>query len=246
MTRYKLTLEYDGGPFVGWQRQDNGPSVQQALEEAVFGFCGEAVTVQGAGRTDAGVHALGQVAHVDIEKPSAAETLRDALNAHLKPNPIAVLAAEAVDAEFHARFSAIRRRYLYRIVNRRAPLALERGRAWFVPQPLDAGAMHAAAQHLVGHHDFTSFRAKECQSETPVKTLDRLEVSRHGETLEIAATARSFLHHQVRNFAGSLRLVGEGKWPPERVADVLAARDRAAAGPTAPPDGLFLLSVDFG
>ena len=246
MTRYKLTLEYDGGPFVGWQRQDNGPSVQQTLEAAVLGFCGETVTVQGAGRTDAGVHALGQVAHVDIGKDTDAETVRDALNAHLKPQPIAVLEAEAVSEDFHARYSAVRRRYRYCIVNRRAPLALERGRAWFVPQPLDAAAMHRAAQSLVGHHDFTSFRAKECQAESPEKTLDVLEVSRLGEAVEIRAEARSFLHHQVRNIAGSLKLVGEGRWPEAKIAEVLAARDRAAAGPTAPPDGLTLVGVDYG
>jgi tRNA pseudouridine38-40 synthase len=245
VTRYKLTVEYDGGPFVGWQRQDNGPSVQQALEEAVLGFCGETAAVQGAGRTDAGVHAYAQVAHVDIEKATDAETVRDALNAHLKPQPIAVLEAEAVSDDFHARFSAVRRRYLYRIVNRRAPLALERGRAWFVPQPLDVEAMNRAAHSLVGHHDFTSFRAKECQADSPEKTLDVLEVSRHGEAVEIRAEARSFLHHQVRNIAGSLKQVGEGRWPEEKIAEALAARDRAAAGPTAPPDGLYLVGVDY-
>ena len=245
MTRYKLTVEYDGGPYVGWQRQDNGPSVQQALEEAVAGFCGETATVQGAGRTDAGVHALGQVAHVDIAKDTDAETVRDALNAHLKPQPIAVLEAEAVSDDFHARFSAVRRRYLYRIVNRRAPLALERGRAWFVPQTLDAAAMHRAAQALVGHHDFTSFRAKECQADSPEKTLDRIEASRLGEAVELRCAARSFLHHQVRNFVGSLKLVGEGKWPEAKIGEVLAARDRAAAGPTAPAEGLYLVGVDY-
>lgn len=245
MTRYKLTVEYDGGPFVGWQRQDNGPSVQQALEEAVEGFCGERATVQGAGRTDAGVHALGQVAHVDIAKATDAETVRDAVNAHLKPLPIAVLAAEAVSDDFHVRFSATRRRYLYRIVNRRAPLALERGRAWFVPQPLDAAAMHRAAQALAGHHDFTSFRASECQADSPEKTLDRIEVARLGEAVELRTEARSFLHHQVRNFMGSLKLVGEGKWPERRIAEVLEARDRAAAGPTAPAEGLYLVAVDY-
>lgn len=246
MTRYKLTVEYDGGPFVGWQRQDNGPSVQQALEEAVQGFCGERTTVQGAGRTDAGVHALGQVAHVDIAKETDPETVRDALNAHLKPQPVSVLAAEVAGEDFHARFSATRRRYLYRIVNRRAPLALERGRAWFVPQPLDAAAMHRAAQSLVGHHDFSSFRARECQADSPEKTLDLLEVSRLGEAVEIRAEARSFLHHQVRNIVGSLKPVGEGRWAETKIAEVLAARDRAAAGPTAPAEGLYLVAVDYG
>ena len=245
MTRYKLILEYDGGGFVGWQRQDNGPSIQGALEEAVLGFCGERVTLHGAGRTDAGVHALGQVAHLDIAKETTAETLRDALNAHLRPAPIAVLEAMEVDEEFHARFSATGRRYLYRIVNRRAPLALERGRAWFVPTTLDAEAMHAAAQELIGQHDFTSFRAAECQAKSPVKTLDRLTVSREQDLLRVEAEARSFLHHQVRNMVGTLRLVGEGKW---RAADVKAAlnkKDRAAAGPTAPADGLYLVGVAY-
>ena len=245
MTRFKLTLEYDGGAFVGWQRQDNGPSVQQALEEAVTAFCGERARVHGAGRTDAGVHALGQVAHLDLEKPTTAETLRDAVNHHLKPAPVAVLAAEVAAADFHARFSATERRYLYRIVNRRAPLALERGRAWWVPRPLDAAAMHAAAQVLVGKHDFSSFRASECQARSPVKTLTGIEVSRLAEAIEIRARAPSFLHHQVRNFAGTLRLVGEGKWSAAKVEAVLAARDRSAAGQTAPAEGLYLTAVAY-
>ncbi len=245
MTRFKLILEYDGGAFVGWQRQDNGPSVQQALEEAVTGFCGETATVHGAGRTDAGVHALGQVAHLDLEKPTTAETLRDALNAHLKPAPVAVLAAEVAADDFHARFSATERRYLYRIVNRRPPLALERGRAWWVPRPLDAAAMHAAAQVLVGKHDFSSFRASECQAKSPVKTLTAIEVSRLAEAIEIRARAPSFLHHQVRNFAGTLRLVGEGKWSTAKVKAVLEARDRNAAGQTAPAEGLYLTEVVY-
>ena len=245
MTRFKLTLEYDGAAFVGWQRQDNGPSVQQALEAAVTGFCGETATVHGAGRTDAGVHALGQVAHLDLEKPTTAETLRDALNAHLKPAPVAVLAAEVAAADFHARFSATERRYLYRIVNRRPPLALERGRAWWVPRPLDAAAMHAAAQVLVGKHDFSSFRASECQAKSPVKTLTAIQVSRLAEAIEIRARAPSFLHHQVRNFAGTLRLVGEGKWSAAKVKQVLEARDRNAAGQTAPAEGLYLTEVVY-
>ncbi len=245
MTRFKLTLEYHGGAFVGWQRQDNGPSVQQALEEAVTGFCGETVTVHGAGRTDAGVHALGQVAHLDLEKPTTAETLRDAVNAHLKPAPVAVLAAEVAADDFHARFSATERRYLYRIVNRRPPLALERGRAWWVPRPLDASAMHAAAQVLVGKHDFSSFRASECQAKSPVKTLTAIEVSRLAEAIEIRARAPSFLHHQVRNFAGTLRLVGEGKWSAAKVKQVLEARDRSQAGQTAPAEGLYLTEVVY-
>ncbi|MCH8155873.1 MAG: tRNA pseudouridine(38-40) synthase TruA [Proteobacteria bacterium] len=245
MTRYKLTLEYDGRGFVGWQRQDNGPSVQAALEAAVERFCGEAVTVHGAGRTDAGVHALAQVAHIDLDKETGADTLRDALNFHLKPAAVAVLAAEAVADDFHARFSATERAYRYRIVNRRAPLALDRGRAWFVPVPLDAGAMHEAARALLGKHDFTSFRAGECQAKSPVKTLDALEVSRDGDEIRIEARARSFLHHQVRNMVGTLKLVGEGKWRRADMERALAARDRRAAGPTAPADGLYLVAVRY-
>ena len=245
MTRYKLTLEYDGRGFVGWQRQDNGPSVQAALEAAVKGFCGEAITVHGAGRTDAGVHALAQVAHIDLEKETGAETLRDALNFHLKPAAVAVLAAEAVADDFHARFSATERAYRYRIVNRRAPLTLDRGRAWLVPVPLDAGAMGDAARALLGQHDFTSFRAGECQAKSPVKTLDALEVSRDGDEIWIEARARSFLHHQVRNMVGTLKWVGEGKWSRADMARALAARDRRAAGPTAPADGLYLVAVRY-
>jgi len=245
VTRYKLTLEYDGAGFVGWQRQENGPSLQAALEAAVLGFCGEAVTVHGAGRTDAGVHALGQVAHVDLAKETDADTVRDALNAHLKPAAVAVLAAEVVDGDFHARFSALERVYRYRIVNRRARLALDRGRAWFVPQPLDAAAMHDAASALLGHHDFTSFRARDCQAKSPVKTLDVLEVIRDGQELRVEARARSFLHHQVRNMVGTLKLVGEGKWGRAEVTRALAARDRSAAGPTAPSEGLYLVSVGY-
>ena len=245
MTRYKLTLEYDGRGFVGWQRQDNGPSVQAALEAAVKRFCGEAATVHGAGRTDAGVHALAQVAHIDLDKTTGADTLRDALNFHLKPAAVAVLAAEAVADDFHARFSATERAYRYRIVNRRAPLALDRGRAWFVPVPLDAGAMHEAARALLGKHDFTSFRAGGCQAKSPVKTLDALEVSRDGDEIRIEARARSFLHHQVRNMAGSLRLAGEGKWSRGDMERALAVRDRRADGPTAPADGLYLVAVRY-
>lgn len=245
MTRWKLTVEYDGGPYVGWQRQETGPSVQQALEEAVHGFCQEARTVQGAGRTDAGVHALGQVAHVDIDKPADADTVRDAINHHLARQPIAVLKAEAVDAEFHARFSAVGRAYLYRILNRRAPPTLARGRVWWVGRRLDETAMQAAAERLIGRHDFTSFRAAECQADSPVKTLDRLEVRRSGETIELVVEARSFLHHQVRNFAGTLKRVGEGAWTPDDVSRILAARDRSKAGPTAPADGLYLTRVVY-
>ena len=245
MTRFKLVLEYDGGPFVGWQRQDNGPSVQQALEEAVHGFCGETVTCHAAGRTDAGVHALGQVVHLDLEREIRPDKLTDALNAHLRPSPVAVLAAEVAAPDFHARFSAVRRSYLYRIVNRRAPLALERGRAWILPQTLDVDAMHAAAQALVGHHDFSSFRAAECQAKSPLKTLERLTVSQRGEELHLEARAPSFLHRQVRNLVGSLVQVGLGKWNRAKLAAVLAARDRTAAGPTAPAEGLYLVAVEY-
>ncbi len=245
MTRYKLTIEYDGGPFVGWQRQDNGPSVQAALEEAVFAFSGERATVHGAGRTDAGVHALAQVAHLDIDKETSANTVRDALNHHLGTLPVTVLAADAVGADFHARLSAVGRAYLYRILDRRSPPALTRGRVSWVPVALDAEAMHVAAQVLVGRHDFTSFRAALCQAKSPVKTLDRLTVAREGAEIHIVAEARSFLHHQVRNMAGTLRLVGEGKWSVDDVRRALAVRDRAAGGPTAPAEGLFLTGVRY-
>jgi tRNA pseudouridine38-40 synthase len=245
MTRWKLTLEYDGGPFVGWQRQDNGPSVQAAVERAATAFCGETVTIFGAGRTDAGVHAAGQVAHADIAKEATADTVRDALNFHLKPDPVAVLTAEAAPADFHARFSATTRYYRYRILNRRAPPALDRGKVWHVGTPLDAAAMHGAAQLLVGKHDFTSFRAVACQADSPVKTLDALSVSAAGEEIHLLVRARSFLHHQVRNIAGTLKLVGEGRWSAGDVAAALAARDRSRAGPTAPPEGLCLMRVDY-
>ncbi|MFP6735464.1 MAG: tRNA pseudouridine(38-40) synthase TruA [Rhodospirillales bacterium] len=245
MTRYKLTVEYDGAPFVGWQRQDNGASVQQALEDAVTGFCGETVLVEGAGRTDAGVHALGQVAHVDIEKETDAGTVRDALNYHLRGVPVSVLGAEAVDYDFHARFSAKERSYLYRILDRRPPPAVDQGRVWWVPVDLDAEAMHAAAQCLIGYHDFSTFRAAQCQADSPVKTLDDLRVTRAGDEIHIRARARSFLHHQVRNFAGTLRLVGEAKWSADDVAAALAAKDRTRGGPTAPPEGLYLVSVAY-
>lgn len=245
MPRYKLTIEYDGTPFVGWQIQASALSVQGVLTDAVTAFCGETVSVHGAGRTDAGVHALGQVAHVDFASKRDPDTVRDALNAHLRPHPIAVRAAEPVPDDFDARFSATRRHYLYRIVNRRPDLALERHRAWRVPRPLDAGAMHAAAQWLVGRHDFTTFRAAECQAKSPVKTLDQLDVARSGELIEVRTTARSFLHSQVRSMVGSLVLVGEGRWSDDDLAAALLARNRAACGPVAPPEGLYLMAVDY-
>jgi tRNA pseudouridine38-40 synthase len=245
MPRYRLTLEYDGGPFVGWQRQDNGPSIQGAVEEAIEKLSGTRATVTGAGRTDAGVHALGQAAHFDLEKAFESAKLRDGLNHFLRPAPVMVLEAAVAEPDFHARFSARVRHYRYRILNRRSPPALDAGRVWHLSVPLDAGTMHQAAQLLVGSHDFTTFRAAECQAQSPVKTLDRLEVSRRGEEIHIEASARSFLHHQIRSFAGSLKLVGEGKWQASDIAAALNARDRAACGPVAPPDGLYLVRVDY-
>jgi tRNA pseudouridine38-40 synthase len=245
MPRYRLTLEYDGGPFVGWQRQAAGASVQGTVESAIEKLCGEQVTVTGAGRTDAGVHALGQVAHFDLAKHFEAGKVRDALNHYLRPAPIVVLDAAEVDGEFHARFSATSRHYLFRILNRRSPPALEEGRVWHVPHRLDPDAMQAAAQFLLGRHDFTTFRAAECQAQSPVKTLDRLDVSRRADEVHIQASARSFLHHQIRSFAGSLKLVGEGKWTPKDLKAALEARDRAACGPVSPPDGLYLVRVDY-
>ena len=243
MPRFKLTLEYDGTPFVGWQRQDNGPSVQGALEAAARGYCQAEIPVHGAGRTDAGVHALAQVAHLDLPRDDTPEVVANALNAHLRPHPIAVLKAERVADDFHARFSAIERGYVYRIINRRAPAVLEANRAWWLIPTLDTAAMHEAAQVLVGRHDFTSFRATECQAESPVKTLDQITVARDGELVAVLVRARSFLHHQVRNIVGTLKFVGEGKWTKDDVKRVLEARDRAAAGQTAPPDGLYLTHV---
>jgi tRNA pseudouridine38-40 synthase len=245
MPRYKLLIEYDGAPFAGWQMQAGQATVQGALAAAAEAFCGEKVSVQGAGRTDAGVHALGQVAHIDLGKEWDSDTVRDALTAQLRPHPVAVLAAERVPDDFDARFSARARHYLYRIVNRRADLALDRGRAWRVPRLLDAAAMHRAAQGLIGKHDFTTFRAAECQAKSPVKTLDRLDVEREGDEVRIAASARSFLHHQVRSMVGSLALVGEGRWSAKDLTAALAARDRTACGPLAPPDGLYLVRVEY-
>ncbi len=243
--RYKLTIEYNGEPFSGWQRQQAQPSVQAEIETAITRFCGETVTLYAAGRTDAGVHACGQVAHVDLAHAVPGDRLRDAVNAHLRPAPIAILAAEQVPATFHARFDATRRAYRYRIVNRRAPLTLDRGLAWQVARPLDAAKMHLAAQALVGQHDFTTFRAAGCQARSPLKTLSEISVTRHGEEIEIAVAARSFLHHQVRSITGSLKRVGEGKWPASAIAEILAAQDRSRCGPVAPAAGLYLMQVDY-
>ena len=245
MPRYKIIVEYDGAPFVGWQLQEKDLSVQGALMAAIGAFSGEKVMVQGAGRTDAGVHAIGQVAHFDLAVERETDTVRDAINAHLRPHPVAVLSAEKVPADFDARRSALRRHYLYRISNRRPDLALDRGRAWRVPRRLDVEAMHAGAQRLIGKHDFTTFRSTECQAKSPEKTLDRLDVSRVGEEVHVTASARSFLHNQVRSMVGSLVLVGDGKWQPDDMGRVLQARDRAACGPVAPPDGLYLVRVDY-
>lgn len=245
MTRFALTLEFDGRPFMGLQRQAHGPSVQQSVEEAAFAVTGEPVTMHAAGRTDAGVHALAMRAHIDIAKDIAPFRLMEALNARLRPAPVAVLACEAVPEDWHARFSCIGRAYEYRIVNRRAPLTLDRGCAWQVPQSLDAGAMHRAAQSLVGRHDFTTFRSAHCQAASPLKTLDRLDVWREGEDVLIAAEARSFLHHQVRSMVGCLALVGMGRWRVEQVGEALAARDRQALGLNAPPDGLYFVHAKY-
>src|SRR6202040_3119206 len=241
MPRYKLTIEYDGTPFCGWQFQENGPSVQGALEAAVKAICGEEVRVHGAGRTDAGVHALGQVAHCDIAKHFVPGRFRDGLNAHLRPHPIGVLSPEIVPDPFQGRFSAKKRRYLDRIANRRANLALDIGRAWRLPRRLDTDAMHEAAQKLVGKHDFTTFRDSECQAKSPEKTLDQLDVIRNGDAVSIVTSARSFLHSQVRSMVGSLVWVGEGRWSADDLAAALAAQDRTACGPVAPPDGLYLV-----
>jgi tRNA pseudouridine38-40 synthase len=245
MPRYKLTIEYDGRPFVGWQIQDNGLSVQGVLAAAAEAFCGEKVGISGAGRTDAGVHALGQVGHIDLTKDWDVETVRDALNTHLRPHPVAIISAEKVEPTFEARFSAVRRHYLYRIINRRADLTFERGRAWRIAKPLNSAAMHTAAQRLVGQHDFTTFRNVECQAKSPVKTLDQLDVHRIKDDIHVTAAARSFLHTQVRSMVGAVVLAGEGKWTPDDISRALEKRDRAACAPVAPPDGLYLTKVDY-
>ena len=245
MARYRMTIEYDGSGLAGWQRQDNGPSVQQALEEAAYALSGEKITFFAAGRTDAGVHALGQVVHMDMAKDLSAAKIADALNYHLKPAAIAIVSSMEVDEGFHARFSALSRHYLFRIVDRRAPVILRRGKVWQVKQTLDAKAMHAAAQCLVGRHDFTTFRAAKCQAASPEKTLYQIAVKRHEDEVHITCSARSFLHHQVRSFVGSLKQVGTGKWSGEDLRDALAAKDRTRCGLVAPPHGLYLIAVDY-
>lgn len=247
MPRFRMTVEYDGSTYVGWQRQENGHSVQAALEQAILSLTGTSVVIRGAGRTDSGVHAMGQVIHADLERAWEPHKLRNALNAHLAmaDEAVAIVSVQSVDDSFDARFSALRRHYLYRIITRPARLALEAKRAWWVPKVLDHEAMHAAAQELVGHHDFTTFRSAHCQAKNPVRTLDRLDVSRSGDLIEIRASAQSFLHNQIRSFAGTLKLAGEGKMTPADVRAALEAKDRAACGPVAPPEGLFFMQVDY-
>jgi len=245
VTRWQLTIEYDGGPFMGWQRQDHGPSVQQAIEEALAGMTGELPAVHAAGRTDAGVHALAMSAHVEIEKALTEHRLREGVNALVRPQPISVLSAGHVADDWHARFSCIGRRYLYRILNRRAPPALERGKVWHIPVSLAVEAMAEGAAFLVGRHDFTTFRSVHCQSDSPVKTLDRLDVSREGDEIRIEAAARSFLHHQVRSMVGCLALVGRGQWKPSDIKAALDARDRSALGLNAPSHGLYFVEAIY-
>ncbi len=245
MTRYALTLEFDGTPYMGLQRQDHGPTVQQAVEDAVFAFCGEEVRMQSAGRTDAGVHAYGMRSHIDLEKEWAPFKVSEAVNAHLRPNPVSITHCEIVPDDWHSRFSCTGRSYIYRICNRRAPLTVEKNRAWLVPQHLDEAAMHDAAQVLVGRHDFTTFRSAHCQSQSPVKALDRLEIYRKGEWVFVEAEARSFLHHQVRSMVGSLAYVGMGRWDKARLKEALEAKDRQALGLNAPPYGLYFVEAKY-
>jgi tRNA pseudouridine38-40 synthase len=248
MSRFKLTIEYDGAPFCGWQAQADQVTVQGVLTQAVTALSGEEVLVQGAGRTDAGVHARGQVAHIDLARDWKTDTVRDALNAHLRPHPVAVLSAERVADDFNARMSAVKRHYLYRIVNRRPDLTFDLKYAWRVARPLDVDAMHDAAQRLVGNYDFTTFRSTECQAKSPQKTLDQLDILRFGDEVHVLASARSFLHNQVRSMVGSLvntGLSGPGAWTADNLSDALAARNRAACGQVAPPDGLYLMKVDY-
>ena len=245
MTRFALTIEYDGRPFMGWQHQDHGPSVQQAIEDAAHAITGENALVHAAGRTDSGVHALGMRAHVDIAKDMAPFRLMEALNAKLRPHPVAILACEVVPDDWHARFSCVARHYEYRLMLRRAPLTWERGLAWRIPQSLDLAAMQTGAEHLVGRHDFTTFRSAHCQADSPLRTLDRLDVTGDDHRISVFASARSFLHHQVRSMVGCLALVGQGKWSPDDIARALAAKDRAQLGFNAPPDGLYFLRADY-
>ncbi|MEH6756858.1 MAG: tRNA pseudouridine(38-40) synthase TruA [Parasphingorhabdus sp.] len=245
MTRFALTIEYDGRPFMGWQRQDHGPSVQQAVEEAITKITKQDIRVHAAGRTDAGVHALGMRAHFDLDTKLTPFRLMEGLNAGLRPHPVAILACEPVDDEWHARFACLGRRYVYKITNRRAPLTLDKGQSWQVVRPLDAGAMHDAAQELVGQHDFTTFRSAHCQAQSPVKTLDSISVTRFGEEIEVEVAARSFLHHQVRSIVGCLKLVGEGKWTRQDLLNALKAKDRDALGFNAPPDGLYFVDATY-
>ena len=245
MPRYKLTVEYDGRPFAGWQRQEGQPTVQGVLERATEALNGEPASIMGAGRTDSGVHATGQVAHLDLRKAIRPDKVADALNYYMRPEPVAVVAAELVEDTFHARFSATTRRYLYRIVNRRADLTIDLGRAWRVAAPLDADLMQVSAERLLGTHDFTTFRDAQCQAKSPVKTLDWIEVRREGVEVIVRCAARSFLHRQVRSIVGSLVEVGRGKYPPEWMSDILEARQREACGPVAPPDGLYLTDVVY-
>jgi len=245
VTRFALTIEYDGRPFMGWQRQTHGPSVQEAIETAAHAVTGEKVAVHAAGRTDAGVHATGMRAHLDIERTIAPFRLMEALNALVRPAPVAILACEAVADDWHARFSCLARHYEYRIVTRRAPLTFEKGLAWRLPGPLNAGAMAEGAARLVGRHDFTTFRSAHCQADSPLRTLDRLDVVQTGERISVFASARSFLHHQVRSMVGCLALVGQGKWSPDDVQAALEARDRAQLGLNAPSDGLYFRRADY-
>lgn len=245
MTRWRLTIEYDGGPFMGWQRQKHGASVQQTLEDALHRMTGEQVTFTAAGRTDAGVHAIAMATHVDVMKSLTPHRLREGLNALVRPLPISLLDVAEVRADWHARFSCVGRRYLYRILNRRAPPAIDVGRIWHIPVPLDVDAMQAGASHLIGRKDFTTFRSVHCQSESPIKTLDQLKISRVGEEIHVAAAARSFLHHQVRSMVGCLAMVGRGQWQPNDIRKALEARDRGALGFNAPPHGLYFLEAVY-
>ena len=245
MTRFALTVEYDGRPFMGWQRQDHGPSVQQSIEDAAFEVTGETIACHAAGRTDAGVHALGMRAHIDISRPITPFRLMEALNAKLRPAPVAILDCEAVAGGWHARFSCVARHYEYRIIQRRAPLTWEKGLAWRIANDLDEAAMAEGAARLVGRHDFTTFRSAHCQADSPLRTLDRLDVSREGERITVRALARSFLHHQVRSMVGCLGLVGQGKWTPDDITEALEAKDRTALGLNAPSDGLFFVRADY-